>query len=131
MRNNIKFQSVSLLVLRLMIAAIFLFATYGKWSYLSIGAPGASQSMIYLTWFLMFVEPLGAIALIIGFLTRWAALGLGVIMVGAVFMLRLTYSTSLFTQTQGIGLDYNMLILAGCLVLAAFGAGKFSIDAGK
>lgn len=129
--KNKKFQDVSLIVLRLIIAAIFLFAAYAKWGYLSIGTPGVSASMIKLTWFLMIVEPLGAIALIIGFLTRWAAAGLGIIMIGAVFVLRFTFNTTFFTQTQGVGLDYNLLIFGGCFVLLTFGAGRFSLDARK
>ncbi len=127
--KNKTFQDTSLIALRLIIAAIFLSATYAKWGYLSIGATGASASMINLTWFVMIVEPLGAIALISGFLTKWAAAGLGIIMVGAVFVLRFTMNTALFTQTQGVGLDYNLLILGGCLVLMSFGAGRWSIDA--
>ena len=81
-----EFQDASLLAVRLIVAAIFLFAAYGKYSYLVSGAPGAPTFMVYLLKFLIIVEPLGAIALISGFLTRWAAKGLGVIMIGAIIM---------------------------------------------
>ncbi|HAV11706.1 MAG TPA: hypothetical protein DCX32_04185 [Candidatus Moranbacteria bacterium] len=126
---NKKLQDIVLLVLRLVIAAIFLFAAWAKWQYISMSPDGVEVPMEKLTKFLMIVEPLGAVALIGGFLTRSAAAGLAMIMVGAVFVLRITAKSSLFTGQEGIGLDYNLLILAGCLVLAAFGPGRWSIDA--
>jgi uncharacterized membrane protein YphA (DoxX/SURF4 family) len=62
-------------------------------------------------------------------LTRWAAAGLGIIMVGAVYFVRVTMKAGFFTSPQGTGLDYNLLILAGCIALVAFGAGRWSVDA--
>jgi uncharacterized membrane protein YphA (DoxX/SURF4 family) len=62
-------------------------------------------------------------------LTRWAAAGLSIIMVGAIFFARLTLHAGLFTTPQGTGLDYNLLILASCIALIAFGAGGWSLDA--
>lgn len=126
---NTRFQETALLALRAVIAAIFLYSTWAKWAFLSSGAPGLPAFMVGLTWFLTIVEPLGALALIAGFLTRWAAMGLALIMVGAVLMLRVTMHTALFTGPTGVGLDYNLLILACCLALAAFGAGRWSLDA--
>ena len=79
--------------------------------------------------FLSIVEPLGSVALLLGFLTRWAAAGLGIIMVGAIFFAKVTLRAGLFTTPQGTGLDYNLLILAGCIALVAFGAGGWSVDA--
>lgn len=79
--------------------------------------------------FLSIVEPLGSLALLLGVLTRWTAAGLGIIMVGAIFFARLTLHAGLFTTPQGTGLDYNLLILAGCIALIAFGAGGWSLDA--
>jgi putative oxidoreductase len=79
--------------------------------------------------FLSVVEPLGSLALVLGVLTRWAAAGLSIIMVGAILFARLTLHASLFTTPQGTGLDYNLLILASCIALIAFGAGGWSLDA--
>jgi uncharacterized membrane protein YphA (DoxX/SURF4 family) len=62
-------------------------------------------------------------------LTRWAAAGLSIIMVGAIFFARFTLHAGLFTTPQGTGLDYNLLILVGCTALIAFGAGRWSVDA--
>jgi putative oxidoreductase len=131
MKSNKKFQDTSLLILRIIIAIIFLFAAYAKYGYLSAGAPGSSPGMIKLLWFLTVVEPLGAIALIIGFLTQWAATGLAIIMVGAIYTLKFTMGIALFTQPGAVGWDYNLLILGSCLILIAFGAGKYAVDARK
>jgi putative oxidoreductase len=79
--------------------------------------------------FLSIVEPLGGVALLLGVLTRLAAAGLGIVMVGAIFFSRLVLHAGLFTTQRGTGLDYNLLILAGCIALIAFGAGGWSVDA--
>ena len=128
MNKPTKFQDAVLLALRLIIALIFLFAAYGKWSYLSAGAPGSSAGMINLLKFLIVVEPLGALALISGFLTRWAAKGLSIIMVGAIYFLHFTMGTKFFTLPGALGWDYNLLILGSCLILITFGAGRWSVD---
>jgi putative oxidoreductase len=124
-----KVQNTALLVMRLVVAAIFLYAGSAKWPFWSTPPEGMSGVMLNLTKFLSIVEPLGGVALIVGFLTRWAAAGLGIIMVGAVYFVRVTMKAGFFTSPQGTGLDYNLLILAGCIALVAFGAGRWSVDA--
>lgn len=122
-------QEAALVVLRLVVAAVFLYAGIAKLPFWSAPMEGMSPLMHTLVRFLSIVEPLGAVALLAGFLTRWAAAGLGIIMVGAVFFSRITMHTPVFTGQKGAGLDYNFLLLAGCLALLAFGAGRWSIDA--
>jgi len=129
MQPYTRFQETALLVLRLIVAAIFLYAGYVKWPFWSAAPEGMSAGMVNLVKFLSIVEPLGGVALVVGFLTRWAAAGLAIIMVGAIFFLRLTMQTGFFTTAQGAGLDYNLLILGGCIALVAFGAGSWSVDA--
>jgi putative oxidoreductase len=129
MQPYTRFQETALLVLRLIVAAIFLYAGYAKWGFWSAAPEGMSAGMVNLVKFLSIVEPLGGVALVVGFLTRWAAAGLAIIMVGAIFFLRLAMQTGFFTTAQGAGLDYNLLILGGCIALVAFGAGSWSVDA--
>jgi putative oxidoreductase len=116
-----------LLALRLMIAAIFLSAGYAKWGFWTAAPEGMSAGMANLMKFLSIVEPLGGIALIAGFLTRWAAAGLAIIMVGAIFILQFTMQVG-FTTAQGSGWDFPLTILGGCLVLMTFGAGRWSAE---
>ena len=122
-------QNAALLGMRLVVAAIFLYAGIAKIPFWSAPPEGMSVLMHNVLRFLVIVEPLGAVAVLFGFLTRWAAAGLAVIMVGAIVYVRFNMSTGIFTSPQGTGLDYNFLILAGSLVLAAFGAGAWSVDA--
>lgn len=126
-----KLQNTALLAQRLIIAAIFLWAGYAKLPFWSGVPEGMEMSavMLNLTKFLSIVEPIGAAALILGFLTRWASAGLAIIMAGAFAMLKFGMQLPFFTGTQGSGLDYIVLIFAGCLVLMAFGAGSWSVDA--
>lgn len=122
-------QDTALLVMRLVVAAVFLYAGTAKWPFWSAAPEGMSVVLLNIIKLLSIVEPLGSLALLLGVLTRWAAAGLGIVMVGAIFYSRITAHADLFTGPQATGLDYNLLILAGCIVLLAFGAGGWSLDA--
>lgn len=129
MRHSAQFQDASLLLLRVVIAAVFLYVGgYGKLFIWSTPPEGMPAGMVLFMKFLSIVEPIGALALIVGFLTRWAAAGLAVIMAGAVAFLRMM-GTNWFTGQTGSGIDYVLLILAGCVVLMTFGAGRWGVDA--
>ena len=121
-------QEIALILLRLVVAGIFLYAGTAKWALWSAPMPGMPPLMHNLMLLLSVVEPLGAVALLLGFLARWAAAGLATIMVGAVVVSRVTMHSPLFTGPQGTGLDYNLLLLVGCVALVAFGAGRWSVD---
>jgi putative oxidoreductase len=122
-------QHTALLVLRLVVAGIFMYAGTAKWPFFSTAPEGMTAGLLNIMKFLAIIEPLGSIALIIGFLTRLAAAGLAIIMVGAIYFARFTMHATLFTTPKGTGLDYNLLIFAACIALAAFGAGRWSVDA--
>lgn len=128
MKFSIKIQQdIALFFLRLVLGAIFLYAGYAKWFVWSASPERMSSNMVLLIKFLSIVEPLGGAALLVGFLTRWASAGLAIIMAGSLYFVQMM-GVGFFTSMQGTGMDYNVLILAGCLVLAAFGGGKFSVD---
>ena len=129
MQRYTKTQDTALVLLRLVVAAVFLYAGSAKWSFWSAPPDGMSVVLLNVMKFLSIVEPLGSLALVLGVLTRWAAAGLSIIMVGAIFFARLTLQAGLFTTPQGTGVDYNLLILASCIALIAFGAGGWSVDA--
>jgi putative oxidoreductase len=128
-KHTEKFQDTALLIARWIVAAIFLSAGYAKLGLWSNPPASMPSGMLNLLKFLSIVEPLGAIGLLMGYLTRWAAAGLAIIMAGAILILRFTAQTGFFTSPKGAGLDYNFLILSLCIALVAFGAGKWSLDA--
>ncbi len=122
------FHDAALLVLRLIIAAIFLYAGYAKLGMWSAAPDGMSSGMLNLIKFLSIVEPLGGAALVIGFLTRFAAAGLAIIMVGAIVLMQFSMHVG-FSTPQGPGWDFPLMVLGGCIVLMAFGGGRWSVNA--
>jgi putative oxidoreductase len=75
-------------------------------------------------------ESLGAVALIAGFLTRLAALGIGSVMAVAVFMVHLPHGFFMnwFGNQTGEGFEYHILAFAIALALILKGGGKWSVD---
>ncbi len=121
------YRDWALLVLRLAVGVIFIYHGQQKWG-LWNAEPSAMMSagQIYLMRFLSVVEPLGGLGLILGSLTQWAALGLALIMLGAIY-------TKMFVWQIGFagtaGWEFDLILLAANLVLLAMGAGALSVDA--
>jgi len=103
------------------------------------GGAGFSGTMVYLTGMGMPVvlafldimcEPLSCLGLIPGFMTRIAALLLGVEMTVAIFMIHLPYG--LFMNWNGNqageGFEYNLLVIIISVALLIKGGGKWSLD---
>jgi putative oxidoreductase len=125
-----KSQNAALLILRIVIAAIFFVAGYAKFPFWSGNPYNLGSFDLNLTRFLSIAEPLGGLAILLGFLTRWAALGLAIIMAGAIYYSKFVYGIGFVTPTSA-GWDYPLCILAGCIILVAFGAGGWSVDASR
>jgi uncharacterized membrane protein YphA (DoxX/SURF4 family) len=71
-------------------------------------------------------ELLGGVLLILGCLTRLAAVAMIVVQVGAI--MTVTWGKG-FSFLAGGGYEYNLALLAMCLALALEGAGPLSVDA--
>ena len=123
-------QSAALLALRVIVAIIFLHAGIAKLFLWTIPPmEGFPVWLHYMMLFLSIAEPIGAIALLAGFLTRAAAACLAIVMIGSIPVSHFLMAVPLFTAPQLPGWDANLMILGGCLALAAFGAGAWSVDA--
>lgn len=72
-------------------------------------------------------ETLGGIAVLLGFMTQWAALGLALIMVGAIYKKIFEWKMP-FSSSEKLGWEVDLLIIAGCITLITFGGGPFSAD---
>ena len=70
------------------------------------------------------IELLAGLALVAGFLTRLAGLGLAVIMLGAIGFVHL--AAGFFAPN---GVEFPLSLLAAASALALSGAGRFSVDA--
>jgi putative oxidoreductase len=75
-------------------------------------------------------ESLGSIALLTGFMTRIAALGIGTVMVVAVLMVHLPHGFFMnwFGNQKGEGFEFHLLAIAIAIALIIKGGGKWSID---
>ncbi len=122
-----KNQNVALLILRIIIAVIFLVAGYIKFSFWSGKPESMSEGMTNLMKFLSIAEPLGALAVLAGFLTRWVASGLSIILLGAIYVTQFSFGIGFVTST-GPGWNFPLTVLACCIILMAFGAGNWSVD---
>jgi putative oxidoreductase len=74
--------------------------------------------------FVAFVEFFGGIAILLGLLTRLAALGIGATMVVAILTVHLR--NGFFAPT---GVEFPLSLLASAIALIIAGAGSFSLDA--
>ena len=75
------------------------------------------------------IEVVGAVALIIGFKTRWAALALAVFTLVATVMFHNYWAMPAEQQMmQQLMFMKNLAVVGGLLTLAAWGAGAWSVD---
>lgn len=116
------------LVARLLMAHIFLLSGIGKLGagyaatqgYMAaMGVPGIVLPLV------IALEIGGGLALVVGFLTRWAALGLAAFCVVAALLFHLNFADKM----QMIMFMKNLVMAGGLLMLYVHGAGAYSIDA--
>ncbi len=131
-------NDVSLTILRLFLGVVFLahgaqkmlgcfggygfHATMGAFTHMGMPAPVA--------FLIICTEFFGGLGLIVGLLTRIASLGVGGLMIGAIFMVHLQngfFMNWMGTQ-KGEGIEYHLLVLAMAAALLLRGAGAFSLD---
>ena len=125
-----QFIDFGLITLRIALAAIFWVHGIEKWSiwkeqYSGKFPPGKIREKKILS----IAEPLGAVAVLAGFLTQLAAIGFGIIMVGAIWF-KAGVKREPFSDIKAhkFGWEYNFLILATTVALFFSGAGRLSID---
>ncbi|HKE92230.1 MAG TPA: DoxX family protein [Gemmatimonadales bacterium] len=116
----------ALLALRVAVGTVFLVHGIQKQAFWKMQPSEQLPSgMIKLLRFLSIVEPLGGVAILAGFLTAPAAIGLSIIMLGAI-NLKAGQMKKGFTGDGGWELDF--MVLAANVVLFLLGAGAWSLD---
>jgi putative oxidoreductase len=75
-------------------------------------------------------EFFGGLGLIVGLLTRIPALGIGVEMIGAIFIVHLPngFFMNWYGNQKGEGFEYHLLVIAIAAALLIRGGGAFSAD---
>lgn len=122
----------SLLPLRIVLGLVFVvhavqkildFGVSGFAEFLGqIGVPAALVFSVVV----ILVELLGGISLLVGFLTRWAALLLAIDMLVATLVVHLPNG---FFYVNNRGFEFTLVLLGACLTILLTGAKKPSIDA--
>jgi putative oxidoreductase len=121
-------SDVALLLLRIGIGTVFLVHGTAKRRLWKM-QPSAQMPLGFLRTLrlLSIAEPAGGLAVLVGFLTQPAALGLALVMLGALRFLT-TKAHRKFTTETGAGWEFELMLLLGALVLLAMGAGRFALD---
>lgn len=98
------------------------------------GTMGFFTEKMGLPWLLAFLviigESLGSLGLIVGFLTRFAAAGFIMIMLGAIVTVHWPYGFFMnwSGQQQGEGFEYHLLAITMSAALVVIGGGKWAVD---
>ena len=98
------------------------------------GTIGLFTEKMGVPWLIAFLvligESFGSLALMAGFLTRFVAASLAVIMLGAITMVHLPngFFMNWFGQQKGEGYEYHLLIIGLAAALLVTGAGRWSVD---
>lgn len=120
-------QNLAALLGRIGLSLIFIISGIGKLRGYDAAAAymvahGLTGALLPLV---IFAELGGGLAILFGFLTRWAAVGLAIFsLLAAAF-----FHNDLADQMQSINFMKNVAIAGGFLVLAAFGPGAIALDA--
>jgi len=117
----------TLLLARIVLAAIFLIHGSQKWALWSATPDGMPGGLVLLFKILAIAEPVLAIALLLGIFMEWASLLLCVDMIGAilfkVFMLHIPFAAG-----NATGWEFDLTIFVTLALLVTFGAGDISLD---
>lgn len=129
MKNTNIFAPYAGLFLRVALGVVFIYHGYGKvfgetagmgtaWMGGNNALPMVIQVLV--SW----GEFLGGLALLVGLFTRYAAVGIILIMAGAI----VTVHGQNGFGMKGGGYEYNFVLIMMCLALLASGPGKFAVD---
>ncbi|RYU91918.1 DoxX family protein [Mucilaginibacter terrigena] len=109
-----------------------LFGLFGGFGF--TGTMGFFTHTMGLPWIIGFLvimlEFFGAIALLVGYVTRPVSIALTILMLGIVFSSHLQngFWMNWFGRQKGEGYEYFILYVAGTLSLLISGGGKWSVD---
>jgi putative oxidoreductase len=117
------FSDIALLLMRIMVGLVFV--TSG-WKHASDPATRGKSIGLSptLTRFIGIAELAGGLGVALGVLTQYAALGLILIMLGAIQKKIAVWKTG-FWGKHGDGWHYDLLFVVMCLVIATTGGGRY------
>ena len=116
----------SLLLLRLMLALVFGASGFSHLKQPKERAKSIGMSVPF-TVFLGAAELAGAAGLAVGFMAQWAALGLILLMFGAVYKKIAVWKTG-FWGEKSMGWHYDLLMIVMSLAIVTIGPGRYSLQ---
>ena len=125
LRSAMQYADASLFLLRLMVAVVFGSSGFNHLKSPRQRAESLGMSVGF-TVFLGAAELAGAIGLVVGVLTQWAALGLIVVMLGAIYMKVAKWKTG-FWGEKSMGWHYDLLFVVMNLAILCTGGGRIAL----
>ncbi len=123
--SSMLYSDWSLFLLRVTVAVVFGSSGFNHLKSPRQRAESLGMSLGF-TVFLGAVELAGAIALAVGVLTQWAALGLILVMLGAIYLKVAKWKTG-FWGEKSMGWHYDLLFVAMNLVILCTGGGRIAL----
>jgi len=121
-------NDVALLLLRIGLGSVFIVhGTHKQGLWKTQPSAQLPAGMLYTLRFLSIAEPAGGLGLIFGFLTRFAAIGLALVMLGAIRFL-ITKVHRKFKGENVAGWEFEYMLLIVAIALALLGGGKYALD---
>jgi len=121
----IAYADWSLLLLRLILALVFGASGLGHLRHPKERAASIGMSVPF-TVFLGAAELAGAIGLAAGVMAQWAALGLILVMLGAIYKKIAEWKTG-FWGEKSMGWHYDVLMIVMNLLIVTMGPGRYSL----
>ena len=119
------YSAWALLLMRLVVALVFGTSGFSHLKSPQERAKSIEMSVPF-TIFLGAAELLGAIALALGVFTQWAAIGLILTMLGAIYKKAVKWKTG-FWGEKSMGWHYDLLFIVMNLVILTTGGGRFAL----
>jgi putative oxidoreductase len=122
---------VALLIARIIVGAVFM-AHGSQKLFGAFGGPGLSavvQMMGPLGYLVTVGEFFGGLGIVLGFLSRFSAASIALIMLGAIAMVHSKFGLFMnwMGNQPGEGIEYHLLAIAVLLTIVIIGPGHFSI----
>lgn len=118
------FSDLALLLMRLLVGLIFVWSGWSHAKDPVARAKSIGQSPGF-TRFLGLAEVAGGLGVALGVLTQLAALGLILVMLGAIGKKMFTWKTGFWGERGTGGWHYDLMLVAMSLVIATTGGGRY------
>jgi putative oxidoreductase len=129
-----KYSDYAPLVLRVALAMVFIAHGYQKLFVMGVPAVGEMFAGLGIpmagvaAWVVALVELVGGICLLLGFLTRYAAVLIGIVMVVAILKVKLAVGLIAPMGAPMPGAELDVALLAAAIAVALAGPGKWSLE---